>query len=62
MAVRVVKKAPKKRVVCDDCGATLEYLATDVKEQWVSDGEGGRELERRIKCPNCKEIVVIDDR
>lgn len=55
--VRVVKmpkivKPPKpKRVECEACGATLEYLPEEVEEYHGKDISGGADGYERVKCP-----------
>ncbi len=63
MAVKVVKTEPDpkvvKRVVCGNCGATLEYVPRDVKSCHGTDYGGGPDGCEWVDCPNCKEDVVL---
>jgi DNA-directed RNA polymerase subunit RPC12/RpoP len=64
MAIRVIKKKPDrsvlKTIVCDNCGVTLEYTPKDVKTRNVTDYSGGSDGEEYIRCPECKEKVIIN--
>ena len=61
MAVKVVSEAPLKtrQVTCCKCCYRLEYTGIDVKSDWRSDGEGGRDEHFWIDCPKCKETVAV---
>jgi hypothetical protein len=63
MTVKVIKKKPDqsvvKRVVCRNCGATLEYVPKDVHRWDGTDMGGGPDGEEWINCPECKEKVII---
>lgn len=64
MSIRVVKTKPAKsavkQVVCDNCGATLEYVLNDVKERHGTDYGGGPDGAKWIDCPNCKKNVILE--
>ena len=55
--VTVVSTVPHpsvvKEVVCRNCGATLNYVPMDIKEEVHTDYGGGRETYRYIQCPPC---------
>ena len=55
--VRIVKLEPHhsvvKEVVCNHCGATLEYTPIDVVSEMITDYTGSSETVKHIKCPNC---------
>jgi hypothetical protein len=60
--IRVIKKGPDprvaKKVVCRDCGATLEYVPKDVRNrQYLCMGE--MDTLYFIKCPECKSDVEV---
>lgn len=61
--VRVVKTEPHpsvvKEVVCRNCGATLEYVPADIKEEVSTDYTGGRDTSYHIKCPPCGHKVGV---
>jgi len=61
--VRVVQRKPakevKKRIVCQGCGATLEYVPNDVEKVSGEDYGGGPDGREYIICPDCKKQVVI---
>ena len=64
MAVKVIKKAPAKKVVkhcvCEHCGCTLEYVPNDIKEYNGTDYSGGPDGYKWIVCAGCKKEVVLD--
>lgn len=61
MAVVVVDKGPDpsvvKRVICQNCGAKLEYTPRDIKRSTSSDGDGVIDVTSYIRCPECKEKI-----
>ena len=61
--VRIVKLDPHysvaKEVVCNCCGATLEYVPIDVVEETISDYRGDSETVKHIKCPNCGNKIYV---
>lgn len=61
MAVQIVGEAPeaRKRITCRRCGAVLEYLPVDVKEQHGTDYGGGPDGREWIDCPRCDHEVII---
>lgn len=63
MAVKVIKVKPAKsvvkRVVCDNCGATLEYTPQDLKERHGTDYGGGPDGAEWVDCPNCQKPVIL---
>jgi hypothetical protein len=65
MAVVVVDKGPDpsvvKKVICQKCGATLEYTPLDVRHSSSTDMDGGYDTRSYIKCPQCKEIIDVKD-
>jgi len=64
MTVRIVRKKPDvsviKRVVCQNCGVTLEYLPKDVKERHGRDYCGGPDGDKHIMCPACDAKVILE--
>jgi hypothetical protein len=58
----VIKKKPDqsvvKRVVCGNCGATLEYVPKDVHRR-DDTNYGGPDGEEWISCSECKERVIL---
>ena len=47
-----IVKAPKpKRVKCDECRATIEYLPEEVQRRDGTDYGGGPDGWERVKCP-----------
>lgn len=63
--IKVISKIPHKsvvkKVVCKNCGSTLEYVPRDVKQGKHYDIDGGTETVFYIKCPECKEDVYVKD-
>lgn len=59
MTIKIVDIGPDasvvKRVICKHCGATLEYVPKDVKISCDRD----MDTTRWIKCPNCKEDILL---
>lgn len=55
--VTVVSTVPHssvvKEVVCRNCGATLQYVPNDIKEDYSTDYTGGKDYYKYIKCPPC---------
>ena len=48
-----------KETVCRNCGSTLQYVPRDVKEKYVSDYTGDRDLVRYIECPTCSHHLGV---
>lgn len=60
--MKVISKKPRKSVtkrkICTNCGTTLEYVPKDVVIREYSCC-GSREIDSFIKCPNCKEWLMV---
>lgn len=48
---KIVKPPKPKRVKCDECKATIEYLPEEVEVYSGTDMGGGPDGWRRVKCP-----------
>ena len=63
MAVKIIKKAPNKKVskkcICKNCGATLEYTPNDVTYKVYQDYGGGSDRYAEFNCPNCGKLQQI---
>jgi DNA-directed RNA polymerase subunit RPC12/RpoP len=61
--VRVVSAQPHpsvvKEVVCRRCGATLEYVPADIREEIHTDYTGGKDKYNYIVCPPCGHKVGV---
>lgn len=59
--VRIVDPEPHKSVVkeviCRECGATLEYVPADVKDEMHYDYTGDGDQFNYIDCPKCANKV-----
>lgn len=53
--IKVIKYGQKRRVECKECGSFLEYEKEDVKGVRT----GMNEYEYQIKCPVCRETIVV---
>ena len=51
---KIVEPPIGKRVKCDDCRATIEYMPEEVQEHNGTDYSGGPDGYRRVKCPREK--------
>ena len=52
-------KSVIKEVICQNCGATLEYTPNDVQSDKWKDISGGSAGKEWVNCPNCgKEAVT----
>lgn len=64
--MRVIKKGKPdksvvKRIVCRNCGATIEYVPNDVRTLWEgTDYGGGPDGAKGFECPECKERVITE--
>jgi len=61
--VKIIKNEPDqsviKRIVCQNCGATLEYVPNDVKLLWSgTDYGGGPDGAMGFSCPKCHEQII----
>jgi hypothetical protein len=58
---QVIGQNRGKIVNCPNCGAIVEYFLKDVAESWKSDGEGGRELQHYVRCPQegCQHHITV---
>jgi hypothetical protein len=63
MAVKVIDDKPDasvvKRVVCQKCGVTLEYLPQDVRKTTHTDYSGDTDEYFWVDCPNCKHANSV---
>ena len=48
-----------KRVICKNCGATMEYVPADVMSKTVHDYGGGSEDYRYIICLKCLDPIYL---
>lgn len=53
--VKVIRYGQKRRVICGNCGALLEFEKDDIETVQT----GMNEEEQRITCPACGETVVV---
>lgn len=54
--VKIIEYGPKRRIMCSNCGALLEFEKDDLKTVQT----GMNEYERCIPCPACYETVTVD--
>ena len=54
------RKSAVKRVVCEHCGAKLEYVPNDVKEYHGTDYGGGPDGQKWVDCGNCGKKVILE--
>ena len=63
MMVTVVSTVPHpsvvKEAICRNCGATLNYVPSDIKKEVHKDYGGGSDTYYHIKCPPCGENVSV---
>jgi len=63
MTVKVISTEPDesvvKKVICKNCGATLEYVPNDVKSYHGTDYSGGPDGQEWVDCPNCDKKAII---
>jgi hypothetical protein len=63
MAIKIIKDGPDpsvvKEVVCDNCGATLEYAPIDVRHRDYVDYGGDYDTSYWIDCPKCSANSVL---
>ena len=61
--VKVINTVPDasvvKRVVCRNCGATLEYTPNDVQIRKSTDYTGHVDIDNVIQCPSCSKEVYV---
>lgn len=48
---KIVTEPEPKRVKCEACGSTIEYLPEEVETHHGTDYSGGPDGYRRVKCP-----------
>ena len=58
MAVKIIRYGDKRRVICNICGSLLEYEKEDIK----TVPTGMNEYEKEIVCPNCQEMIRVEER
>ena len=63
MAVKIVDEIPHesvvKKVVCRNCGITLEYVPNDVKSRSHTDYSGTADTYYFIDCLKCQKPVEV---
>ena len=63
MAIKVIKDGPDtsvvKQVVCNHCGATLEYTPIDVQQRSYMDYGGDTATSYWINCPKCNNHIPV---
>lgn len=59
--ITIINSAPAasvvKRMVCQECGVTLEYTPKDVKSCTHADYTGSKDTYYYIECPACSSKV-----
>lgn len=48
---KIVEDPKPRRVKCDECRATIEYMPEEVQERHGRDISGGPDGWKRVKCP-----------
>lgn len=58
---RVVEEIPVqyKRVLCQNCGRTIEYVQAEVKSYHGTDYGGGPDGREWIVCPHCGKDITL---
>lgn len=51
---KIVEGPKPKRVKCEECRATIEYLPEEIEERHGTDYGGGPDGWKRVKCPRKK--------
>lgn len=63
MIVKVIEEKPDpsvvKRIICQNCGVTLEYVPNDVKSFHGTDMSGGPDGSEWVVCPKCNKPAII---
>ena len=63
MTVRIVELKPDasivKRVICKNCGVTLEYVPNDVHHRLYTDYGGVSDTYYWIDCPACQHEISV---
>ena len=54
-----IDESKQKEANCRNCGATLRYIDSEVKEYHGLDRSGGPEGREWIVCPNCNGAVNL---
>lgn len=54
--IEVIKYGQKRRILCETCGALLEFKEDDLKTVQT----GMNEYEQQIECPVCNETVKVN--
>ena len=59
---KIVKPAKPKRVKCDTCGATMDYMPEEIQAYNGHDYGGGPDGYKRVKCPRpgCKGYGYVE--
>ena len=48
-----------KETVCRNCGATLQYVPNDIREEKSRDYTGCVDIDHYIQCPPCGKKVYV---
>ena len=63
MTVKVIDMVPDpsvaKKVVCRNCGVTLEYVPADRKTGVSCSYDGSKDHYKYIDCPNCANEITV---
>lgn len=63
MAIKIVDETPNarvvERVVCDNCGVTLEYTPADTRKYDRKDYTGGSSTHTVLDCPKCSHEITL---
>lgn len=63
MAIRIVEEKPDpsvvRKVVCRNCGVSIEYLPVDIQEGRDTDYTGSSDIYHFIECPKCKKEIRV---
>ena len=61
--VKIINTIPDssivKRKVCNNCGATLQYVPNDIRIHLSTDYTSCREFDNVIDCPNCGKMLFV---
>lgn len=63
MTIKVIDETPDasvvKRVICRNCGVTLEYTPYDRYDYTTTDYTGDSDTYKSIDCPRCTTRITV---
>jgi hypothetical protein len=60
--IEILHEGTKNRIKCTFCGALLSYQKEDIKEKECYRSQRDSYILKYISCPQCNQIIIMEDK